>query len=75
MAPIVVSSIIVFVLIIFLLTFLILTAKDRLLPQTDVAIVINGNAETPVVVKPGSTLLTTLASLIILLLYGLWVVL
>jgi Na+-transporting NADH:ubiquinone oxidoreductase subunit F len=62
MAPIVVSSIIVFVLIIFLLTFLILTAKDRLLPQTDVAIVINGNAETPVVVKPGSTLLTTLAS-------------
>ncbi len=45
-----------------MLAYLILVAKDRLLPQKDVAIVINGDQEHPLVVKPGSTLLSTLAS-------------
>lgn len=54
------SSIVVFILVILVLVFLILTAKEKLLPQKDVAIVINGS-DTPVIVKPGGTLLTTLA--------------
>ncbi|MCB0574966.1 MAG: 2Fe-2S iron-sulfur cluster binding domain-containing protein, partial [Saprospiraceae bacterium] len=62
MVPVLTSSVVVFILVIYLLVFLILTAKDRLLPQKDVAIVINGNADAPVVVKPGSSLLSTLAS-------------
>lgn len=62
MIPILTSSIVVFVLVILLLVVLILQAKDRLLPQTDVAIVINGDKENPVKVKPGSSLLSTLAA-------------
>ena len=62
MVPILTSSIIVFLLVVLLFVFLILKAKDKLLPQTDVAIVINGASDAPVIVKPGSTLLTTLAS-------------
>ncbi len=62
MIPIVVSSIVVFVLVILFLVFSIIQAKERLLPQTDVSIIINGNNESPVVVKPGSTLLSTLAN-------------
>jgi Na+-transporting NADH:ubiquinone oxidoreductase subunit F len=61
MLPVLSSSVVVFILIILLLAFLILVAKERLLPQGDVAIVINGKQETPIIVKPGSTLLSTLA--------------
>ena len=62
MIPILTSSIVVFILVILVFVFLILQAKDKLLPQTDVAIVINGDKEHPVMVKQGSTLLSTLAS-------------
>ncbi|RCR70786.1 NADH:ubiquinone reductase (Na(+)-transporting) subunit F [Larkinella punicea] len=62
MLPVLTASVAVFIVIILLLAFLILTAKDRLLPQKDVALVINGNHENPVVVKPGSSLLATLAA-------------
>jgi Na+-transporting NADH:ubiquinone oxidoreductase subunit F len=62
MLPILTSSIAVFIIVILLLVFLILTAKDRLLPQKDVTIVINGDSEHPLTVKPGSTLLNTLAA-------------
>lgn len=62
MAPILLSSIVVFILVILFLAYLILTAKDRLLPQGDVVIVINGDQEHPLRVKPGGTLLSTLAS-------------
>ncbi|HEV7347713.1 NADH:ubiquinone reductase (Na(+)-transporting) subunit F [Telluribacter sp.] len=61
MLPVLSSSVIVFILIILVLAFMILVAKERLLPQGDVAIVINGNQETPIIVKPGATLLSTLA--------------
>jgi Na+-transporting NADH:ubiquinone oxidoreductase subunit F len=61
MLPVLSSSVVVFILIILLLAFLILVAKERLLPQGDVAIVINGKQETPIIVKPGATLLSTLA--------------
>lgn len=62
MVPILSSSIVVFLLVVLLFVFLILKAKDKLLPQTDVKIVINGATDDPVIVKPGSNLLSTLAS-------------
>lgn len=62
MLPVFSASVVVFILIVLLLAFLILTAKDRLLPQKDVALVINGNHENPVVVRPGASLLATLAA-------------
>ena len=62
MVPVITSSILVFIVIILVLVVLILQAKDRLLPQTDVSIVINNDKEHPMVVKPGASLLSTLAS-------------
>ncbi|MDF7816039.1 NADH:ubiquinone reductase (Na(+)-transporting) subunit F [Runella sp. MFBS21] len=62
MLPVLSASVVVFILVILLFAFLILTAKNRLLPQKDVAIVINGNQDTPLIVKPGSSLLSTLAA-------------
>ncbi|WP_247233114.1 NADH:ubiquinone reductase (Na(+)-transporting) subunit F [Telluribacter sp. SYSU D00476] len=62
MLPVLTTSVVVFIVIILLLAFLILLAKERLLPQRDVAIIINDNRDTPLVVKPGSSLLSTLAA-------------
>jgi Na+-transporting NADH:ubiquinone oxidoreductase subunit F len=62
MLPVIYSSIIVFILIVLFLAFLILTAKDKLLPNKDLKIIINGNTESPLIVKPGATLLQTLSS-------------
>jgi Na+-transporting NADH:ubiquinone oxidoreductase subunit F len=62
MLPVLTSSVVVFILVVILLAFLILTAKATLLPQGDVQIVVNNNADEPLVVKPGSSLLSTLAS-------------
>lgn len=61
MLPVLIASTVVFIAIIMLLTFLIITAKAKLLPQGDVTIVINGDQENAITVKPGSTLLNTLA--------------
>lgn len=61
MLPILSSSIVVFILVVLLFAFLILTAKDRLIPDKDISIVINGDQENPIIVKPGATLLSTLA--------------
>jgi len=61
MLTILVGSIAVFLLVILILVFLILTAKEKLLPSKDVKIVINGKTDEPITVKPGATLLTTLA--------------
>src|SRR5687767_1345671 len=62
MLPIIVSSIVVFILVVIVFVFLIIMAKEKLLPQTDVSIVINNAVDAPIIVKPGGTLLTTLAS-------------
>ncbi len=62
MIPILTSSIAVFIIVILLLVVSILQAKDRLLPQTEVSIVINGDKENPLMVSQGSSLLYTLAS-------------
>jgi Na+-transporting NADH:ubiquinone oxidoreductase subunit F len=61
MLPTLIASAVVFILIIMLLTFLIITAKAKLLPQGDVKIIVNGDEQNPLVVKPGGTLLTTLS--------------
>lgn len=65
MIPILISSIVVFILVILLFVFLILQAKQRLLPQGDVQIEIND--EKTITVNPGSSLLSTLADNNILL--------
>jgi Na+-transporting NADH:ubiquinone oxidoreductase subunit F len=62
MLPVLTSSVVVFILIVLLLAFLILIAKAKLLPQGDVQIIVNGNQDAPLTVKPGSSLLSTLAS-------------
>ncbi len=62
MIPILTSSIAVFIVVVLLLVVLILQAKDRLLPQTQVSIVINGDKDNPLMVQQGSTLLSTLAA-------------
>lgn len=62
MLPVLASSIVVFILVILLLAYTILVAKNKLIPQGDVQIVINGDTEHPLTVKPGSTLLSTLSS-------------
>ncbi len=60
MIPILSSSIVVFTLVILFLIFSILITKARLIPQKDIALVINGNE--PLIVQPGNTLLSVLAS-------------
>ena len=62
MLPVLTSSVIIFILVILFLVALIIVAKAKLLPQNDVQLVINGNTDEPLVVKPGSSLLTTLSS-------------
>jgi len=61
MLPILSSSIVVFILVVLLFAFLILTAKDRLIPDKDISIIINGDQDNPLTVKPGASLLSTLA--------------
>ena len=62
MISIIISSIIVFILVVLLLVALIIIAKEKLLPQKEVAIIINGATDAPVVVKPGLSLLATLST-------------
>lgn len=59
---IVVISIIAFTVIILLLVLVLLYAQSKLVQMGDVNIVINGDAENPVVTSAGSTLLTTLSA-------------
>jgi Na+-transporting NADH:ubiquinone oxidoreductase subunit F len=61
MIPTLLASTIVFIMVIMILTFLIITAKAKLLPQGDVRIIVNGDEENPLIVKPGGTLLNVLA--------------
>ncbi|HFA49299.1 MAG TPA: NADH:ubiquinone reductase (Na(+)-transporting) subunit F [Bacteroidetes bacterium] len=54
-------SVLAFLLVILLLTFGLLTAQKKLVPQGDVKIIVNGDADKPLVVKPGTTLLNALS--------------
>ncbi len=59
--PTVLGAIIAFVGIILMLTTILLVAKSKLVPSGDINIVINGDNDSPVITKPGSTLLTALS--------------
>ncbi len=54
-------AIIVFSLVILALAFMLIGARKRLVPQGDVKIIVNGDTEKPLLVKPGSSLLSALS--------------
>ncbi len=54
-------AVIVFTSIILLLVAMLLVARKQLVPQGEVKIVINGDAENPLMVAPGSSLLSALS--------------
>ncbi len=54
-------AIFVFSAIILLLAFMLIGARKRLVPQGDVKLVVNGDEENPLLVKPGSSLLSALS--------------
>ena len=58
----VISSILVFSIVIFLLVLLLNFAEKKLLPQGDAKILINGNDDKSPTVKPGGSLLSSLAT-------------
>lgn len=51
-----------FTAIILLLTFGLIYAQTKLVPQGDVKIIVNGEEDKPIIVKPGSSLLSTLSN-------------
>ena len=57
---IILYAVLVFVSVILLLSLMLISARKRLVPQGEVKIVINGDAENPLMVNPGSSLLTAL---------------
>ncbi|MEM8908315.1 MAG: NADH:ubiquinone reductase (Na(+)-transporting) subunit F [Bacteroidota bacterium] len=54
-------AVVVFTAVILALSFMLIAARKRLVPQGDVKIVINGDEENPMLVKPGSSLLAVLS--------------
>ena len=58
----VISSVLIFSIIILLLVLLLNIAEKKLMPQGDAKILINGNDEKSPLVKPGSSLLSSLAA-------------
>ncbi len=56
----VLMAVLVFSAVILVLAALLLVAQKKLVPQGDVKIIVNGDEENPVIVKPGGTLLTAL---------------
>ena len=56
----IVFAVVVFSTVILALSLMLTAASKRLVPQGDVKIVINGDQENPLLVKPGSSLLTAL---------------
>lgn len=57
----VLSAVIVFSLVILALSYILLYANKKLVAQGDVNIIVNGNADSPLIVKPGSSLLSVLS--------------
>ncbi len=58
----IVMAVAVFSAVIIALSYMLLSARKRLVPQGDVKIVVNGDEENPLIVKPGTTLLNVLSS-------------
>jgi len=55
------KAVLVFTAVILALSFMLIAARKRLVPQGDVKIIVNGDEENPLLVKPGSSLLTVLS--------------
>ncbi|MEL6945334.1 MAG: 2Fe-2S iron-sulfur cluster-binding protein, partial [Bacteroidota bacterium] len=55
-------AVIVFMSVILLLALGLIYARKQLVPQGDVKIVVNGDEENPMLVKPGDTLLSALSN-------------
>ncbi len=58
----IIGAILVFGAVITALSYGLILVRKRLVPQGDVSLIINGDTENPMVVKPGTTLLTTLST-------------
>lgn len=54
-------AILVFSVVILILAFVLIYARQQLVPQGDVKIIINGDEENPLLVQPGSSLLSALS--------------
>ena len=57
----VVWAVVIFSLVVLALTAILLYARKQLVPQGEVKIVVNGDTENPLMVQPGSSLLTVLS--------------
>ena len=62
MGSIVITSIIAFTVVMLLLVMILLFAQSKLVQSGDVKIIVNGDAENPMIAAAGSTLLTTLST-------------
>lgn len=58
----IVWAVVVFTAVILGLSWMLIYARKQLMPQGDVKIVVNGDADNPIVVAPGDTLLTALSA-------------
>ena len=58
---IILYAVIVFSLVILALSFMLIFERKQLVPQGDVKIVVNGDAENPILVQPGASLLNALS--------------
>ncbi len=54
-------AVLVFVSVIMALSFMLISARKKLVPQGDVKIIVNGDTENPLLVSPGSSLLSALS--------------
>ena len=54
-------AVIVFSSVILALSFMLITARKRLVPQGEVKIIVNGDTENPMMAQPGGTLLSVLS--------------
>ena len=57
----IIYAVVVFSLVILALSFMLIFARKRLVPQGDVKIIVNGDEENPLLVQPGSSLLSALS--------------
>jgi Na+-transporting NADH:ubiquinone oxidoreductase subunit F len=57
-----VLAVVVFMAVILALAMMLIFARKRLVPQGDVKLIVNGDEENPMLVKPGDTLLTALSN-------------
>lgn len=57
----IIAAVLVFSLVILALSFMLIYARKRLVPQGLVNIVVNGDTENPLIVQPGSSLLSALS--------------